>query len=167
MTPAASSDAFWEDLLTGDIVFVRPRLDPQLDFDAAILAVGNATIAWVRACYVSENSNETVLHVALAWWNASVLYMVEAVPPVVRAIPAARWWLDGKETAAFYCGRAQEPSMQSVTIRAVGLAFQEVGKTSTSMLAAQPNSFFCSSVVDWVYHQAAYAAHVFVDAAFR
>ena len=73
MTPAASSDAFWEDLLTGDIVFVRPRLDPQLDFDAAILAVGNATIAWVRACYVSENSNETVLHVALAWWNAMPL----------------------------------------------------------------------------------------------
>ena len=58
-------------IASGDLIFVRPPLNAGIPIDNAILAVGNATIHWLRANGVSVPTNETSVHVAIAWRNHS------------------------------------------------------------------------------------------------
>ena len=68
----------------GDLVFVHSKMDARVPLDNAIEAVGAATIDWLRRHGVSDQSNETAVHVAIAWRNRSdgnALSFVEATPP--------------------------------------------------------------------------------------
>ena len=81
-------------LSTGDLIFVRPPLNPDTPLDNAILDVGNATIDWLRAHGVKVPSAETSTHVALAWRNESdggALSFIEATPPAVRLTSAEQF----------------------------------------------------------------------------
>ena len=140
-------------LRTGDLIFVRPRIDASSALDRAILASGAATVAWLRAQGVHVASEETALHVAIAWRNDTdngTLSFVEAVPPVVRATPESVWWDQWHDrAAAFYSATFRVDPPRSIRLHAAELALSQIGKPYALDFARPPAEFYCSSLVAW------------------
>ena len=155
---------------TGDLIFTQPPLDPKFPVNDAILAVGNATIAWLRAhgVEVPANNRQLASHVAIAWRNASAggtLSFIEATPPVVQLTPAGefvcRW-----AGASLYAGVFRSASMRRHGERAAQFALTQLGKPYSVDFEPPPSSFYCSSLVEWAYERASREKHVFVQSTF-
>ena len=158
------------DFATGDLVFVRPHFERRRALDDAILDVGQATISWLREHGVTVSTNETVVHVGLAWRNSSTdgsLSFIEATPPAVRLTPADtffRLWPD----ATFFRAVLRDPLAHSRAERAAELALATRGTPYAYDFSAPPAAFYCSSLVRWAYQQALGGRpHVFVDRPFE
>ena len=152
---------------TGDLVFVRPLLDPRLSLDNAIMAVGNATIAWLQAHGVSVATNETAVHVAIAFRNesdADELSFVEATPPAVRVTRASDFF-HAWPGATFYRATLRDPKIRRAGPLAARSALSKVGTKYSFDYGPPPTEFYCSSLVRWAYHQATHSphAHIFID----
>lgn len=71
-------------LVSGDLIFVEPPLDPRQPLDNAILDTGAATIAWLRTQGYAATGNTTVSHVAMVSVAPNgTKGVVQAVPPAV------------------------------------------------------------------------------------
>lgn len=152
---------------TGDLIFVRPQLDPRQAVDDAILAVGNATIQWMRAHGFQVPTNETSVHVALAWRNGSSLIFVEATPPAVRLTRATDFWKAWSGAKAFYHAIVPTDKIpRHVQERAVEHAVQQVGTPYSYGFSPPPSAFYCSSLVEWSYQRAVSTSHVFINQSF-
>jgi hypothetical protein len=168
--PSATSMAATSSLRTGDLIFVRPRIDASSALDKAILATGAATIEWLRAHGVEVASNETALHVAMAWRNETdgdALSLIEAVPPAVRVTPASMWFDEWRDSAAaYYTATFRVDPPRPIRLRAADVALSQVGKPYALDFGKPPAEFYCSSLVDWAYQHALGSSHVFVDSPF-
>ena len=150
---------------SGDLVFVRPYIDAASALDSAIADVGAATIAWLRDHGTAVASNETAVHVAIAWRNASAggaLSFIEATPPMVRLTPAAMFWR-GWPSAAFFHGRLRNGRARAAGQRAAALALSMLGVRYSEDFGPPPREFYCSSLVRWAYLRATGDSHVFID----
>jgi len=156
-------------LVTGDLIFVRPKFDPTSALDNAILATGAATIEWLRAHGVVIESNETVVHVAMAWRNetSNDLFFVEAAPPVVTLTPADLFFDSWTNSSTFYRGRLRSPLDRARGGRAADYALTQRGKPYADDFGPPPRQYYCSSLVDWAYRKATGNEHVFVDDTFQ
>ena len=151
---------------TGDLVFVRPQLDPRhSSLDSAILATGAATIDWLRSEGVHVRSNETATHVALAIRNTTTgcLSFVQAVPPVVVITSAMDFWHSTLPTTTFYRAWFRDGARQTqLAGAALAAAMGQIGKPYAHDFEPPPAEFYCSSLVEWCYLAASSGRHVFL-----
>ena len=156
------------DFTTGDLIFVRPPWDPASDLDNAILATGAATIDWLREQGVDVPSNETVVHVGLAWRNTTSdeLLFVEAIPPAVTLTPARTFFASWSSGSTFYRGRLLNPLVRARGEHAAQIAMQQRGKPYADDFGRPPREFYCSSLVEYAYRRATAVETVFVPAPF-
>ena len=130
--------------------FVRPQLDPRQAVDDAILAVGNATIQWMRAHGFQVPTNETSVHVALAWRNGSSLIFVEATPPAVRLTRATDFWKASGRARRRSTTRSCPPTRSRAMCRSVRSNTPCSKSTPYSYgFSPPPSAFYCSSLVEW------------------
>ena len=138
---------------SGDLLFVRPRSNLSSPLDNAIIAVGNATIEWLRARGVWTPTDETSAHVGIVLRNATTLAIVEATPPAVRL---TRWsdFFSAWPEASFYHGRPTKGVAQYAAA-AARLALSQLGAPYASDYAPPSSGeFYCSSLVAWAYGKA-------------
>jgi len=154
-------------LQTGDLVFVSPPLDRAVPIDAAILETGAATIAWLRdTAKVPVRSNSTATHVALAQRNASGLYFVEAIPPVVTVTAEREFWERESPGTRWHRGVLRAVNV-SVKAAAVAIASAQLGKPYATLFEPPSSGeFYCSSLAEYAYRAALATPHVFVDQRF-
>lgn len=156
------------DFVTGDLIFVRPPFDPASTLDNAILATGAATIDWLRAQGVAVESDETVVHVGLAWRNetSDELMFVEATPPIVRLTPASTFFASWTNSSTFFRGRLRDPLVRAQGGRAAAIALRQQGKPYADDFGPPPRQFYCSSLVDYAYRRATNDETVFIPEPF-
>ena len=164
LSPTTTAPSPQHTLQTGDLVFVSPRMeDPRSSLDNAILATGAATIRWLRAHGVPVAGNQTVDHVALVLRNASGLFFVQALPPRVEVTAAIDFWQSILPTTTVFYGWLTDPSQRwRLAAAAVTVALGEVGTPYAQEFESPPAEFYCSSLVDWAFRQAAEGVDVFV-----
>jgi hypothetical protein len=152
-------------IATGDLVFVHPPFDPKEEVDNAILATGLATVQWLQQQGVNA-SNETVSHVALAWRHPSdnSLFFVQAIPPKV-VITAESDFLHSCNT--YYHGVIQDATVRRAIGDAVSIARKQVGKPYADDFQAPPDTFYCSSLVEFAFDQALQTSGIFGPADFQ
>ena len=138
---------------SGDLLFVEPPFDPSQPVDNAILAVGNATLAWLRSHGVATPTHQTSVHVGLVYRNGSTLAVIEAVPPAVRITPWSAFFETWK-SATFYHA-TPEKHLQEHGHAAAQLALTQLGAPYSSEFAPpSTGEFYCSSLVQWAYKSA-------------
>ncbi|KAL1527377.1 hypothetical protein AB1Y20_016046 [Prymnesium parvum] len=154
-------------IATGDLIFVAPPLSRSDPLDRAILAVGAATLDWLREHSLPTHSNATATHVAIAWRNASGgLHLLQATPPAVTLTPADAFWRDVPSGTHFYHATLTSPPMRRARGAAVAAALAQRGKPYSSSFAPPPAAFYCSSLVDFAFHEATGVAHPFTPVPF-
>eukprot|EP00041_Stephanoeca_diplocostata_P031138 m.963503 g.963503 ORF g.963503 m.963503 type:complete len:887 (-) comp23896_c0_seq2:3267-5927(-) len=158
-----------DSIADGDLVFVQPPLDIHVGLDAAILAVGRATIAWLRSNGVAVHSNETVVHVALATRDATFgnLSLIEAIEPTVTKTPAAEFFARDGPSARYFRGKFRNESVGKFAGRAVTEATRMLGKPYATDFQPPPKDFYCSSLVEYSFQTVMHQQHVFIDQDFK
>ena len=142
----------------GDLIFVRPSFNASSPLDSAILAVGNATIYWLRKRGILVPTNETSVHVAIVLHDN--LTLIEATPPAVRRT-SWKTFVSDWPGATFYHAALSEP-LRQYGRRAAQLALTQLGVPYSSDFSPPPRKFYCSSLVDWAYTRASANPHALV-----
>lgn len=118
----------------------------------------------------SNPARQTAVHVAIAWRNetSGSLAFVEALPPAVRLTPADQFWKAWPAGTTFYRGWVRDPLIRrAYGRRAADIALAQLDVPYASAFGPPPREFYCSSLVEWSYAQAASTPSFFVDAPFR
>jgi len=139
---------------TGDLLFVHERVGGGIG--AAIEATGRATTAWMRS-HGTLTTDETASHVGIAWRKTpdGQLFVVEALEPVVRLTPATSFFAVGASSGAtFFLGCITDDRMRQARVAAAEVALAQVGKPYADYFQAPPDSFYCSSLVEYAFSQA-------------
>lgn len=154
-----------DSIQTGDLVFVPGVLNGRSEYENAISATGNATVAWMQHHGYPSVTNELSFHVALAWRNHSTsdLFFVEAIGLGVM-LTSAKDFFHGRDS--LYHAVLVDSALSLARADAVHIAMEQLGKPYASNFEKPPLSFYCSSLVDWAFQQAAGVTEAFAPADF-
>lgn len=143
-------------IASGDLIFVRPALDLKSEFDDAILATGEATVRWLREQGGVPNATRQIAsHVAIAFRDeAGNLSFVQALPPAVVSTPEEEFWHTVPVSGTLYLAKASDQEVAGAGAAAATIARQQVGKPYSNAFEPPPDSFYCSSLVEYSYERA-------------
>ena len=156
----STSPRYLPHLRDGNLLFVHAQAPS--DVERAIQMTGTATLSWLashapRAANVT--THETATHVAIAATDEATgdFVALEAVPPAVVATPMRDFLRRAAltEGVALYLAQPDDAQLRGARKEAVAIARTQVGKPYADFYQPPPAAFYCSSLVDYAFAQAA------------
>ena len=157
----AKATILWSDLNSGDLIFLDPKPTKGSDFDDAILSTGLATIKWMEEDdrYPPSITNEIASHVGIVWKDEQ-----DSSISIVQALPGQGVILKAKDdfvnsipfnSTTIYLGLPNSYVLQDIQEDAASIAYDQIGLPYADGFEKPPNSFYCSSLINYAFQLAA------------